>query len=44
MTLDLTANGLYKSFETFDPENPSDVPLLKLDKSALDFGKVSYVR
>ncbi|KAH9996233.1 Endonuclease/exonuclease/phosphatase [Russula vinacea] len=43
--LDLAANGLYKSFATFDPEDsesPSGVPLLKLDKSALDFGKVSY--
>jgi phosphatidylinositol-bisphosphatase len=41
MALDLAANGLYKSFATFDPENLSDIPLLKLDKSALDFGKVS---
>jgi hypothetical protein len=45
MALDLAANGLYKSFATFDPEDPEDpsgVPLLKLDKSALEFGKVSY--
>ena len=42
-TLDLAANGLYESIATFDPESPSGIPLLKLDKSALNFGKVSYV-
>lgn len=42
-TLDLAANGLYESIATFDPENPSDITLLKLDKSALNFEKVSYV-
>lgn len=41
--LDLAANGLYESIATFDPESPSGIPLLKLDKSALNFGKVSYV-
>lgn len=44
MALDLTANNLFKSIATFDPENPLGIPLLKLDKSVLDFGKVSYVR
>jgi len=41
--LDLAANGLYESVATFDPESPSSFPLLKLDKPALDFGKVLYV-
>jgi hypothetical protein len=41
--LDLAANGLYESIVTFDPESPSGIPLLKLDKSVLEFGKVSYV-
>ena len=44
MTLDLAANDLYRSSATFDPEAPSGIPLLKLDKLTLDFGKVSYVR
>ena len=43
MVLDLAANGLYKSIATFDPESPSGIPLLKIDKSELNFGKVSYV-
>ena len=47
MALDLAANELYNSFAAFDPESPTEsasgIPLLKLDKSALDFGKVSYV-
>jgi hypothetical protein len=42
-TLDLAANGLYESISTFDPESSSSIPLLKLDKSALNFEKVSYV-
>jgi hypothetical protein len=41
--LDLAANGLHESIVTFDPESPSGFPLLKLDKSALNFEKVSYV-
>jgi hypothetical protein len=42
MTLDLVANDLHKSIAVFDPEDPSGIPLLKLDKLALDFGKISY--
>ncbi|KAH9993327.1 Endonuclease/exonuclease/phosphatase [Russula compacta] len=42
MALDLATNDLLKSIATFDPENPLGIPLLKLDKSVLDFGKVSY--
>ncbi|KAF8491842.1 DNase I-like protein, partial [Russula emetica] len=41
-TLDLAANGLYESIATFYPESPSGFPLLKLDKSTLNFEKVSY--
>ena len=41
--LDLAANGLYESIGTLDLDNPSDIMLLKLDKSVLNFGKVSYV-
>lgn len=41
--LDLAANGLYESIATFDPESPSDIMFLKIDKSVLNFGKVSYV-
>lgn len=40
--LDIAAHGLYDSIATFDPESPSGNPLLKLDKSILEFGKVSY--
>ena len=43
MALDLAANGLYKSIVAFDLEDPSGIPRLKLDKSVLEFGKVSYV-
>ena len=43
MTLDRVANDLYKPIAVFDPEDPSSIPLLKLDKSALDFGKIPYV-
>ncbi|KAI0280361.1 Endonuclease/exonuclease/phosphatase [Russula aff. rugulosa BPL654] len=39
--LDLAANGLYESIGTLDLDNPSDIMLLKLDKSVLNFGKVS---
>ncbi|KAH9000715.1 DNase I-like protein [Lactarius hatsudake] len=42
MALDLVANNLYKSIESFDSEDPSNIPLLKLDEFSLDFGKVSY--
>ncbi|KAI9459235.1 DNase I-like protein [Lactarius psammicola] len=42
MALDSVANDLYKSIAGFDSEDPSDIPLLKLDESTLDFGKVSY--
>jgi hypothetical protein len=43
MALDRVANDLYKTIAVFDPEDPSGIPLLKLDKSALDFGRISYV-
>jgi hypothetical protein len=43
MALDLAANDLYKSITAFDLEDPSGIPRLKLAKSVLDFGKVSYV-
>lgn len=47
MALDLAASGLHNSFAAFDPESPTEsplgIPLLKLDKSALNFGKVPYV-
>ncbi|KAH9077847.1 DNase I-like protein, partial [Lactarius deliciosus] len=42
MALDSVANNLYKSIESFDSEDPSNIPLLKLDEFSLDFGKVSY--
>jgi phosphatidylinositol-bisphosphatase len=42
LALDSVANDLYKSVESFDSEHPSGIPLLKLDESTLDFGKVSY--
>ncbi|KAI0258569.1 Endonuclease/exonuclease/phosphatase [Gloeopeniophorella convolvens] len=42
MALDTAAHNLYKSVAAFDPEDPSSPPVLKLDKSTLDFGKVSY--
>ncbi|KAH8997936.1 DNase I-like protein [Lactarius akahatsu] len=44
MALDSVANNLYKSIESFDSEDPSNIPLLKLDEFSLDFGKVSYVQ
>ncbi|SRR6266404_4742210 len=44
MTLDSVANDLYKSVESFNSEEPSAIPLLKLDESTLNFGKVSYVQ
>lgn len=44
MALDSVANDLYKSIASFDSEDPSDIPLLKLDEFTLDFGKVSYVQ
>ena len=43
MALDVAANNLYKTIASFDPEKPSDIPLLKLDQTSLDFGKVLYV-
>ncbi|KAI0251882.1 Endonuclease/exonuclease/phosphatase [Lactifluus subvellereus] len=42
MVLDMAANDLYKSIASFDPEDPSSIPLLKLDKASLEFGKVFY--
>ncbi|KAI0292853.1 hypothetical protein BC826DRAFT_1105265 [Russula brevipes] len=46
MALDRAANDLYTSSATFDLDDPdqSGIPLLKLEETMLDFGKVSYVR
>jgi len=46
MALDRAANDLYTSSATFDLEDPDQfgIPLLKLEETVLDFGKVSYVR
>ncbi|KAF8273650.1 Endonuclease/exonuclease/phosphatase [Lactarius quietus] len=42
LALDSVANDLYKSIASFDSEHPSGIPLLKVDDSTLNFGKVSY--
>ncbi|KAI0049485.1 DNase I-like protein [Auriscalpium vulgare] len=44
MALESTANELYKAILGVDPEDLPSPPLLKLDETALDFGKVLYER
>ncbi|KAI0061131.1 DNase I-like protein [Artomyces pyxidatus] len=44
MDLETVANELYKSIASIDPEELTDMPVLKLDETTVDFEKVSYDR